>query len=99
MYRIALNTALTSFQGKKIATVLQAEFPDYSHTATIPIESENQVRLFEALRKLNEADRALITLYLESYSHGEIAEILGSTENNIGVRMHRIKIKLKSLLN
>ena len=38
-------------------------------------------------------------LYLEEKSQKEIAEIIGTNPNNIGVRVKRIKIRLKKLLD
>ena len=51
-----------------------------------------------AIKKLSEIDRAIITLYLEEKSYKEIAIIIGTTANNIGVRVNRIKDRLKKLL-
>jgi RNA polymerase sigma-70 factor (ECF subfamily) len=61
--------------------------------------SENEERMFEAFRTLNEAERAIIALFLEDYSYKEIAQITGATENNVGVKISRIKEKLKKILN
>ena len=55
--------------------------------------------LYDAIRQLNEVDRAIILLYLEQKSYQEIGEIIGSSGNNIGVRISRIKEKLKKLLH
>jgi len=41
----------------------------------------------------------VILLYLEEKSYQEIADIIGSNTNNIGVRIKRIKERLKKLLN
>lgn len=60
-------------------------------------ESLNQ--LFQAIRQLSEIDRAVIMLYLEEKSYQEIAEIIGTNQNNIGVRIKRIKERLKKLLD
>lgn len=38
-------------------------------------------------------------LYLEEKSYQEIANIMGTNPNNIGVRIKRIKERLKKLLN
>ena len=38
-------------------------------------------------------------LYLEEKSQKEIAEIIGTNPNNIGVRVKRIKTRLKKLLD
>jgi len=59
-------------------------------------ESLNQ--LYQAIRQLSEVDRAVILLYLEEKSYQEIADIIGTNSNNIGVRIKRIKARLKKLL-
>jgi RNA polymerase sigma-70 factor (ECF subfamily) len=46
-------------------------------------ESLNQ--LYQAIRQLSEVDRAVIMFYLEEKSYQEIAEIIGTNQNNIKV--------------
>jgi RNA polymerase sigma-70 factor (ECF subfamily) len=60
-------------------------------------EALNQ--LYDAIKRLSEVDRGIILLYLEENSYKEIAEITGTNPNNIGVRITRIKERLKKLLN
>ncbi|WP_261387668.1 RNA polymerase sigma factor [Chitinophaga pinensis] len=48
-------------------------------------------RLRIAIRQLNDTDKAIMALYLEELSYGEIAAITGITENNVGVKINRIK--------
>jgi len=55
--------------------------------------------LYRAIKRLSETDRAVILLYLEEKSYQEIADIIGTTSNNIGVRINRIKERLKKLLD
>lgn len=55
--------------------------------------------LYKAIKKLSEVDRAVILLYLEEKSYQEISEIIGTSANNIGVRITRIKKRLKKLLD
>lgn len=55
--------------------------------------------LYAAIRQLSEVDRGVILLYLEEKSYQEIADIIGSNPNNIGVRISRIKERLKKILN
>ena len=55
--------------------------------------------LHELLKKQNEADRAILLLYLEGNSHREIGEILGISESNVGTRMSRIKKSLRRQAN
>ena len=47
---------------------------------------------------MNDADKALISLFLEGFTYQEMAAITGITESNIGVRLNRIKNKLKTIL-
>lgn len=99
IYRLSLNVCLTLFKKKKNNRKHFAS--EYVSVAT---PEENQAfadesinQLYEAIRQLSEIDRAVILLYLEEKSYQEIAEIMGSNVNNIGVRITRIKARLKKL--
>lgn len=98
MYRIALNTAIVTFRKNKIEIEFKETIPNDYHSNYTESQSENEERLFEAIRILSKANRALIALYLEDYSYKEIAEITGITENYVGVKISRIKEKLKNIL-
>lgn len=96
MYRIALSTAIAVYRKKK---------PDIRYLPALPDEQvaptqrdEQREQFFQALKKLNDADKALITLYLEDLSYLEIAEIIGISESNVGVRLNRVKSKIQQLL-
>jgi len=54
--------------------------------------------LYDAIKQLSEIDRGVILLYLEEKSYQEIADIIDTNPNNIGVRIKRIKERLKKLL-
>lgn len=54
--------------------------------------------LYAAMRRLGDAERALVLLWLEQRSYGEIAEVLGLTVSNVSVRLVRVKEKLKALV-
>ena len=102
IYRLSLNICLTLIKKKKRNR--QHATSDYAMPNEI-IE-DNQVfsdeslnLLYDAIRKLSEIDRAVILLYLEEKPNNEIAEIIGTTPNNIGVRINRIKERLKKLLD
>lgn len=99
MYRIALNTAIAAYRKPKIDITYPEELPDQLQYASELNSSENEERLFRALRILTDAEKAVISLYLEDYSYQEIAGITGLTESNVGVRLNRIKSKLKERLN
>lgn len=98
MYRIALNTALTIYRKARVPVVYYGELPYQFHPLQQEDISENEERLFEAFRSFNDPEKALIALYLEDFSYKEMAEITGISETNIGVRLHRIKNRLKEII-
>lgn len=99
MYRIGLNTAITQFRKRTVNLELKDQISDNSQVSAQAEISENEERMFDAIRKLNPAERALIALFLEDYNYKEMADILGITENYVGVRISRVKDKLKDILN
>jgi RNA polymerase sigma-70 factor (ECF subfamily) len=99
MYRIALNTAIAIYRKNSVAIDFKETIPEKIHKTDSTPVSQNQDMMFRALRTLSEADKAVITLYLEDFSYKEIAEITGISENYVGVRINRIKNKLKKILN
>ena len=98
MYRIALNTAIAIYRKSTISVEYYQEFPEHLHRSDETTISENEERLFWALRKLNDSEKAVISLYLEDFNYQEIAEITGLSESNVGVRLNRTKSKLKQIL-
>ena len=98
IYRVALNTALVVFRKPGIVVKNYEEFPENIHPSTEKIKTENEERLFEALRKLTDAEKGIISLYLDDFSYLEIAEITGLSESNVGVRLNRIKNKLRQII-
>ena len=93
VYRISLNVCLTLLKKKKNNV---QHFVSDSITAE---ETEDNFSFSDESLNLLEIDRAVIMLYLEEKSQKEIAEIIGTNPNNIGVRVKRIKIRLKKILD
>lgn len=63
-------------------------------------EKNEKLRLLRTcVKKLNEADKAIVALYLEGMAYKEISNILGLTENHIAVKIKRIKSKLLNCIN
>jgi RNA polymerase sigma factor (sigma-70 family) len=96
MYKVALSTALAAFRKKSPAIMYLPELPEHAEAAQEA--GEQAAQLFEALKKLNDSDKALVVLYLEDLSYKEIAEISGITENHVGVKLNRIKNKIQELI-
>ncbi|MBV7532354.1 RNA polymerase sigma factor [Chitinophaga sp. sic0106] len=60
-----------------------------------PVVNEDEVNfLYQCIATLNETDRLIISMELEDVKQAEIAGILGMSESNVRVRIHRIKEKL-----
>ncbi|MFT4626875.1 MAG: RNA polymerase sigma factor (sigma-70 family) [Myxococcota bacterium] len=55
-------------------------------------------RLMRAVRTLAVGQRRVLTLVLEGLSHREVGEILGVSENAVGVRLHRARRALRAAL-
>ena len=100
IYRISLNVCLTLLKKKKNNKqhFVSDQVPDEVTIESHAFADESLNRLYDAIRHLSETDRAVILLYLEEKSYQEIADIMGTNPNNIGVRITRIKERLKKLL-
>ena len=101
VYRISLNVCLTLLKKKKNNTqhFVSDSLPAEETEDNCAFSDESLNLLYAAIRKLSEIDRAIIMLYLEQKSYQEIADIIGTNPNNIGVRVQRIKMRLKKILD
>jgi RNA polymerase sigma-70 factor (ECF subfamily) len=102
LYRIALNTCITAYRkrSKKFSTLSMQE--KHNQIPDIPGKTdyhEEISMLYRAIGKLDKLEKAIIILYLEEKSYEEIAEVMGITPNHTGVRISRIKAKLRQFLN
>jgi RNA polymerase sigma factor (sigma-70 family) len=95
VYKVALFTALAQIRKQQKDISYVSEIPE---NAT-PAEENHWEELMIAIKQLPEIDRSIIFLYLEDRSYKEMAEILGITESNLGVKLNRIKKKLKNYFN
>lgn len=100
LYRIALNTAISDLRRQRRRPVvtdpesLPAELQDIQYAK----EQEEQLQqLYAAIGQLTELEKALVMLYLEDKPYEEMEEILGINQNNLRVKMNRIKEKLRKL--
>jgi len=79
-------------------THLQEEFREEVKTGVQPSEDLKKI-LEEAMLRLNETQRALVTLKdYEGYSYEEIGEITGLTQSQVKVYLHRARLHLKQWL-
>ncbi|CAL65165.1 RNA polymerase sigma factor [Christiangramia forsetii] len=102
VYRISLNVSLSLLRKDKKLNKKKVELPEVETSSkqdSDPFNNEALKLLYQAIKQLPETDRAIILLYLDEKSYQEIAEIIGLSANNIGVKITRIKKKLKTLLD
>jgi len=93
MYRVCLNAAIDIIRKvKNQPHFTTLDLIDVNRISEKNNElSSNQEKLYEAITKLSNIDKAIITLYLEELSYKEIAETMGISETNVGVKINRIK--------
>ena len=101
IYRISLNTAIkwrrSDLKHRQNTSDLNASEHDTQEWILQTTASEPDQRLdwlYEQIAKIDKIDRSLILLQLDGFSYREIAEILGISESNVGVKIHRIKKQL-----
>lgn len=92
IYRIASNTCLRQIekQNRFKRTDLPKDFAEEKHES---LEPRIQF-LYKCISELPETDRIIISLELEEVKQTEIASIVGLSEANVRVKIHRIKEKL-----
>jgi RNA polymerase sigma-70 factor (ECF subfamily) len=101
IYRISLNVCLTYLKRRKKGDkeIVSDALPEEAIDDSKAFVSDEINELYNAIKHLSETDRAIILLYLEEKTYEEIAEIIGSNTNNIGVRIKRIKDRLNKIIN
>lgn len=99
MYRVALNVAVSFYRKEKRSF----QFSSYSENLIVFEDTMNSQELegnlkllHEFIQELKEIDKSIMLLYLDDKSYKEIAEIIGITESNVGTKISRIKMDLKS---
>ncbi len=100
IYRVSLNVCLTYLKrdSKSSRQLASDSLPDEVIDDSKAFVNDDINELYNAIKHLSETDRAIILLYLEEKSYLEIADIVGSNTNNIGVRITRIKDRLNQFL-
>jgi RNA polymerase sigma-70 factor (ECF subfamily) len=102
MYRVALNTAITLYRKQKRRVKTQ-DWDQYSFKIKAEeyddTTEQNLKLMYQAIKELNDIDKALVFLYLEDKNYTEISDALGISEVNARVKMNRVKKKLKELLS
>lgn len=101
IYRMAINTCITWYRHStrhspqadmSLDNIIEPA--DLSDTFAAVEECKELYRMISTLGPL---DKALISLWLDENTYDEIARITGLSPQNVAVRIHRIKDKLKKM--
>jgi RNA polymerase sigma-70 factor (ECF subfamily) len=104
IYRVALNTALAWHRSENRRRAAQIPVPAIEELPgpDNPVGREREelvARLYAAIRHLSKVDAALVLLYLDDLSYREMADVLGLSESNVGVKLNRARKTLFELMN
>lgn len=101
IYRVALNTAISGLRRDKRKPENHQLSPDLLQ---LPQEDAQRKKeeiemLHMAIARLSDVEKAMVMLYLEEQSYEDIAHIMGITQNNVRVKMLRIREKLRKIMD
>jgi RNA polymerase sigma-70 factor (ECF subfamily) len=94
IFRIATNNCLRAIEKKKriTTTALSLNLPEMQEET----QKEKLNFLYKCIAELQETERIIIALVLEDLPQTEIASIVGLSDVNTRVKIHRIKEKLSN---
>ena len=105
-YRVALNTALGWHRKERRRRARQQPILAVENLPAAGLDSSQETvereaieRLYAAIRQLPKTEAALVLLYLDDLSYRQMAEVLGISESNVGVKLNRAKKALNDLTN
>ncbi len=101
VYRVTVNTCLAHLRSEKRRLKMfgdaGSEPAEVADENTDSDTMDDIERLYECINQLPPTERALVSLYLEDVCMREMAEILGISEANVRVKVHRVKKSLKEI--
>jgi RNA polymerase sigma-70 factor (ECF subfamily) len=92
IFRIATNNCLRAVERNR--RVVKVELPFNLPAVHEETQEEKLSFLYSCIAGLEEMERIIIGLVLEDLPQAEIAAIVGTSNGNIRVKIHRIKEKL-----
>jgi RNA polymerase sigma factor (sigma-70 family) len=101
LYRIALNVAISNLRQRTRRPAPEPWGdvpPEVIQVPDAGPDADDLAQLYRAIDRLSDVEKAFVLLYLEERTYEEMADILGITQNNVRVKMHRVQDKLRHLL-
>lgn len=107
IYRITINSCLAYLNKEKRRKRLYSDLSTYNKAQTDEkgqiekqlVKKEKMKHLYKSINQLSFINKSIISLVLEDVSQKEIAEVLGISEENVRVKIHRIKKTLSKIMN
>lgn len=101
IYRITVNTCLKFMRSDKAKHLTDLKEHHELSTTEHPDKTQETPyqELYQAIGQLVELDRLIIMMVLNELAYPEMAEVVGISEGNLRVKIHRIKKELKKILN
>ncbi|MEJ1237121.1 RNA polymerase sigma factor [Chryseolinea sp. T2] len=96
IYRVAINTSIRWLRAEKRRTKVDMRDVQLVLHETESAADQQLAWLYDEIAKLDDVDRSLALMLLEDFSYKEMSVVLGISESNVGVRIHRIKKQLMS---
>lgn len=94
IFRIATNTCLRQIEvNKRVSNTTLSDSNSLETIVPDQIEEKTQL-LYQYISELPEIERIIISLELEDVKQSDIAIIVGISDSNVRVKIHRIKEKL-----
>lgn len=100
IYAVSIHTSISNLKKTSRIEYRESipELTDSNNFLNNLTNSESLNQLLNAIYNLDEINKSIMLLYLGEKSYEEIAEILGITKSNVGVRISRAKELLKQNL-
>jgi RNA polymerase sigma-70 factor (ECF subfamily) len=99
IYRVALNTALAWRRKERRHRHGRQDIEDATGLLVAPSGHDPRLDwIYQRIAELDEGNRALALLMLDGFSYRDMAQILGLSESNVGVKINRIKAALAAQL-
>jgi RNA polymerase sigma-70 factor, ECF subfamily len=102
LYRVGVNTCLGWLRREKRRSQMLERAGEErqvveANSAAPPVPSREEYlqQLYIRIAELPPVDRLLVSLYLEEMNTTQMAEVLGISEGNVRVKLHRIKNQLR----
>lgn len=99
IYRVALNTALAWTRKQRKHGRGRQDLEAAAGVLISAAGSDPRLDwIYQRIAELDEVSRSLALLMLDGFSYRDMAQILGLSESNVGVKINRIKAALTAQL-